>query len=162
MKDRVQTPHQCREQWCQLSVNEVFKNLFKRVFEWSIPDTFLTKWTLHTFKFISCNYILKRRSIFLWEGKMAKSFIDVVQDSPRTSLGIPAKSKNPLSRIMLPLAEPPFGIKLHEQLVPVLSRERLFHHPFTRNPPPRPCVCSANPSPAPARRAWIFLSTPVR
>ena len=29
---------------------------------------------------------------------MAKSFIDVVQDSPKTRLGIPVKSKKPLSR----------------------------------------------------------------
>ena len=29
---------------------------------------------------------------------MAKSFIDVVQDSPRTGLGIPVKNKNPLYR----------------------------------------------------------------
>ena len=29
---------------------------------------------------------------------MAKSFKDVVQDSPRTGLGIPVKTKNPLSR----------------------------------------------------------------
>ena len=29
---------------------------------------------------------------------MAKSFIDVVQDSPRTGLGIPVKTKKPLSR----------------------------------------------------------------
>ena len=28
---------------------------------------------------------------------MAKSFIDVVKDSPRTGLGIPVKTKNPLS-----------------------------------------------------------------
>ena len=30
---------------------------------------------------------------FLVRGKMAKSFIDVVQDSPRTGLGIPVKTK---------------------------------------------------------------------
>ena len=34
---------------------------------------------------------------FGWGGKMEKSFIDFVQDSPRTSLGIPVKTKkNPL------------------------------------------------------------------
>ena len=49
---------------------------------------------------------------------MAKSFIDVVQDSPRTGLGIPAKTKNPLSRTKTPPAEPPFGFKLHGWLVP--------------------------------------------
>ena len=49
---------------------------------------------------------------------MAKSFIDVVQDSPRTGLGIPIKTKNPLSRTNTPPAEPPFGFKLRGQLVP--------------------------------------------
>ena len=33
---------------------------------------------------------------------MAKSFIDVVQDSPRTGLGIPVKTKKPLSRTNTP------------------------------------------------------------
>ena len=46
---------------------------------------------------------------------MKKSFMDIVQNSPRTSLGIPVKSKNPLSRTMLPLAGPPFGFKLHKR-----------------------------------------------
>ena len=32
---------------------------------------------------------------FLWGGKMAKSFIDVVQDSPMTGLGVPVKTKKP-------------------------------------------------------------------
>ena len=33
---------------------------------------------------------------FFWRGgKMAKSFKDVVQDSPRTCLGIPVKTKKP-------------------------------------------------------------------
>ena len=36
---------------------------------------------------------------------MAKSFIDVVQDSPRTGLGIPVKTKNLLSRTNTPTAE---------------------------------------------------------
>ena len=34
---------------------------------------------------------------------MAKSFIDVVQDSPRTGLGIPVKTKKPLSRTNTPV-----------------------------------------------------------
>ena len=63
---------------------------------------------------------------------MAKSFIDIVQDSSRTSLGIHVKTKNPLSRIIL-LVGPPFGYNLHEWLVPVLSRERLIRHPFARD-----------------------------
>ena len=46
---------------------------------------------------------------------MAKSFIDVVQDSPRTGLGIPVKTKTPP-------AEPPFGFKLHGWLVLLKSR----------------------------------------
>ena len=49
---------------------------------------------------------------------MAKSFIDVVQDFPRTGLSIPVKTKNPLSRANTPPAEPPFGFKLLGWLVP--------------------------------------------
>ena len=49
---------------------------------------------------------------------MAKSFIDVVQDSPRTGLDIPVESKRPLSRTNTQPAEPPFGFKLRGQLVP--------------------------------------------
>ena len=49
---------------------------------------------------------------------MAKSFIDVLQDSPRTGLGIPVKTKIPLFRTNTPPAEPPFGFKLHGWLVP--------------------------------------------
>ena len=55
---------------------------------------------------------------------MTKSFIDVVQDSPKTSLGIPVKTKNPLSQNILLLTGPPFGFKLHERLVPVLIRDQ--------------------------------------
>ena len=67
---------------------------------------------------------------------MAKSFIDVVQDSPRTRLGIPVKTKNPLYRTNTPPAEPPFGFKFHGRLVPAYSRVRFFHHLFARNIPP--------------------------
>ena len=49
---------------------------------------------------------------------MAKSFIDVVQDSPRTGLDIPVKTKIPISRTNTPPAGPPFGFKLHWWLVP--------------------------------------------
>ena len=49
---------------------------------------------------------------------MKKSFIDVVQDSPKTGLGIPVETKNPLSRTNTRPMEPPFGFKLHGQLVP--------------------------------------------
>ena len=49
---------------------------------------------------------------------MAKSFIDVVQNSLKTGLGIPVKTKNPLSRTNTPPPEPPFGIKVHGWLVP--------------------------------------------
>ena len=49
---------------------------------------------------------------------MAKSFIDAVPDSPRTDLGIPVKTKNPLFRTNTPPAEPPFGFKHHGWLVP--------------------------------------------
>ena len=35
---------------------------------------------------------------FWWGGKMTKSFIDVVEDSLRTGLGIPVKNKKTLSR----------------------------------------------------------------
>ena len=84
---------------------------------------------------------------------MEKFFIDVVQDSSRTSLGIRVKTKNLLSRNILSLAGPPLAFKLHERLVPVLSRDRLFRHPFARVPPPCPRVLIANPVIAPARRA---------
>ena len=53
---------------------------------------------------------------------MAKSFIDVVQDSPRTRLGIPVKTKKNPSRNNTPPAEPPFGFELHGWLVPLKSR----------------------------------------
>ena len=43
---------------------------------------------------------------------MAKSLIEVVQDSPGMGLGIPVKTKNPLSRTKTPPAEPPFGFTL--------------------------------------------------
>ena len=49
---------------------------------------------------------------------MAESFTDVVQDSPRTGLGIPVEIKKTLSRNNTPPAEPPFGFKLHGWLVP--------------------------------------------
>ena len=49
---------------------------------------------------------------------MAKYFIDVVQDSPRTGLGIPVETKKKtLSPINTPPAEPAFGFKLRGQLV---------------------------------------------
>ena len=49
---------------------------------------------------------------------MAKSFIDVVQNSPRTGLGIPVKIKNLLSQTNTPPAEPLFGFELRGRLVP--------------------------------------------
>ena len=49
---------------------------------------------------------------------MAKSFIDVVQDSTRTGLAIPVKTKHPLSQTNAPPVEPAFGFKLRGQLVP--------------------------------------------
>ena len=63
---------------------------------------------------------------------MAKFFIDVVQDSPRTGLGIPVKTKKKPSLISTPPAEPPFGFKLRGQLVPAQSHVRLFRHPLAR------------------------------
>ena len=42
---------------------------------------------------------------------MAKSFIDV-ENSPKTGIGIPVKTKNPLCRTNTPPAEPPFGFEL--------------------------------------------------
>ena len=38
--------------------------------------------------------------------------MDVVQDSPWTGLGIPVKTKNPLSRTNTPPAKPLFGFEL--------------------------------------------------
>ena len=49
---------------------------------------------------------------------MAKSFQDVVQDSPRAGLGIPVKTKNPLSETNIPPAERPFGFELRGRFVP--------------------------------------------
>ena len=69
---------------------------------------------------------------------MAKSFIDVVQDSPRTRLGIPVKTKNPLPLSNTPPAEQPFCFKLHAPLVPAYRRVRLFRHPNARNHPRPP------------------------
>ena len=49
---------------------------------------------------------------------MAKFFKDVVQNSPRTDLGIPVKAKKtPLSNLKPP-TESPFGLKLRGRLVP--------------------------------------------
>ena len=45
------------------------------------------------------------------EEKMAQSFIGLVQDSLRTGLGIPVKTKILLPRTILLLAGPPFGFK---------------------------------------------------
>ena len=56
---------------------------------------------------------------------MAKSFIDVVQDSPRSRLCLPVKTKNPLSRTNTPPTERPFSFKLHGRLVPAYSRPGL-------------------------------------
>ena len=42
---------------------------------------------------------------------MAKSFKNVVHDSLRTGLGIPVKTKNPLSQSNTPPVEPPFSFK---------------------------------------------------
>ena len=61
---------------------------------------------------------------------MAKSFKSVVQDSHRMGLGIPVKTKKPLSQTNTPPAEPPFGFKLRGRMVPAYSRVRLFRHPF--------------------------------
>ena len=66
---------------------------------------------------------------------MAKSFIDVVQDSPRTRLGINVKTKKTLSRTNTPPAEPPFGFELHGRLVMAYGHVRLFRRPFERPPP---------------------------
>ena len=59
---------------------------------------------------------------------MAKSFIDVVQDSSRTGPGIPVKTKKPSLSNNTPPAEPPFGFELHVQL---------FRCPFARDSHPR-------------------------
>ena len=56
--------------------------------------------------------------MFFRGGGMAKSLKDVVQDSPKTGLCIPVKTKNPLSRTNPPPVGPPFGFKLRGRLVP--------------------------------------------
>ena len=69
---------------------------------------------------------------------MVKSFIDVVQDSPRTRLATPVKTKNPLSRTNTPPAEPPFGFKLHGRLVPAKVAYDSFVIRSPDPPPPQP------------------------
>ena len=61
---------------------------------------------------------------------MAKSFIDVVQDSPRTLL---VKTKNPLSRTNTPPVEPPFDFKLRRKsILPRLNSSRQRSESSTR------------------------------
>ena len=48
---------------------------------------------------------------------MAKYFKDVVQESPRTGLGIPVKTKKPLSRTNTPPTQPLYGFKVRKRLV---------------------------------------------
>ena len=61
---------------------------------------------------------------------MEKSFIDVAQNFLRMGLSIPVKTKNPLSRTILPLAGPPFGFEIHERLVLPLRRSSTFAPEF--------------------------------
>ena len=67
---------------------------------------------------------------------MAKSFIDVIQDSYRMSVGIHLKTKNPLFQTILPLPEPTFGFELHEPRTrsanqgAVPARKYDFYWPF--------------------------------
>ena len=49
---------------------------------------------------------------------MAESLKDVVQDSPRMGLGIPDKTKKPLSRTNAPPLELSFGFTLRGRLIP--------------------------------------------
>ena len=84
---------------------------------------------------------------------MTESSINIVEDSPKTGLGIPVKTKNPLSRIKLLPTGPFFGFELGERLLPVLSQERLFWCSFARNSPLLPLSCLANRDAPPARRA---------
>ena len=56
---------------------------------------------------------------------MAKSFIDVIHDCPRTGLGIPVKTKKrPLSN-QYTTRGTAFGFQLHRWLVPLKSRTTL-------------------------------------
>ena len=91
---------------------------------------------------------------------MKKSFIDIAQDSSRAGLGIPVKTKNLLFQNLIPLAEPPFGFKLQERLVPVSSRKRLFRQPFARDQPISRRVCVLLPYGwlAPCERLSVGLS----
>ena len=67
---------------------------------------------------------------------MAKSFKDVVQDSSGTGLGLPVKTKKPLSRTNTPSAEAPFAFKIHRRFLLALVIAALhtpiefprFHH----------------------------------
>ena len=78
---------------------------------------------------------------------MAKSFIDVVQDSPRTRIGIPVKTKDPFFRTNTPPAGPPVCSEVHERLVAAYSRVRLFRPP----PQSAPSPIRLNRPAAPAR-----------
>ena len=68
---------------------------------------------------------------------MAKSFIDVVQDSPSMGLGIPVKTKNPLSWTIMQLAGSPLGFKLNEWMVPVSGFKSWTAPPSSVRPRPR-------------------------
>ena len=73
---------------------------------------------------------------------MAKSFKNVVQDSPWTGLGIPVKSKKPLPRNNTPPVEPLYGFKHRGRLVPALRRDdssviRSLGTPFRGHTPVR-------------------------
>ena len=70
---------------------------------------------------------------FLWGGKIAKSFIDVVQDSPRTGLGIPVKTKKkpsfePIQRPWKRLSGLDFADHVNS------SSDTLRHHPHSLTP----------------------------
>ena len=82
--------------------------IFKIFWYFVIYDPLDKKWSMaksqnmdifcrRRIKGTSREHICKLRDcfFFFWGGKMAKSLIDVVQDSPRTSLGIPVKNKKP-------------------------------------------------------------------
>ena len=78
---------------------------------------------------------------------MAKAFIDVVQDFPRTGLCIPFETKTPSTE---PYFRPRY--RVHKRMVSVLIRKRLFRHPFARIPLPRLRARSANQGVMPVRR----------
>ena len=69
------------------------------------------------------------------EEKVSKSFIDVVQDFPRTALGIPVKTKTPSLGPYCRSWNRLSALNFTSDWPRLLVTLRLFHNLITRNPP---------------------------